>query len=344
MTPTPSLDLRLDVHVGDGDDRAALGADVRAGLTSQPKWMPPKWLYDRAGCALFDRITEVAEYYPTRCERSILARSGGAIARRSGADTLVELGSGNSDKTRLLLDALAGTGRLRRFIPFEISLGSLTAGASAAARAYPEVEVHGVAGDFERHLAKLPAGGRRLVAFLGGTVGNLLPEARAAFLASLADTLSPGDTVLLGTDLVKDPDRLVAAYDDKDGVTGEFNRNLLRRLNRELGADFDPNRFIHVAYWDPAAEWIEMRLRSCGAQTVCIADLDMAVDFADGEDLRTEISAKFRRDGVIAELAAAGLDTVGWWTDDDGDYAVSLSTPMRDGPDSPTGGHDDANG
>ena len=343
MTVTPSLGLRMDVHVGDADDRAALRADVRAGLTSQAKWLPPKWLYDPAGCVLFDRITEVAEYYPTRCERSILARHAVAIARRSHADTLVELGSGNSDKTRLLLDALAGTGRLRRFVPFEISLETLSAGATAVARAYPDVEVHGVAGDFERHLAKLPPGGRRLVAFLGGTVGNLLPEARVAFLASLADTLSPGDSLLRGTDLVKDPDRLVAAYDDEAGITGAFNRNLLRRLNRELGADFDLDRFVHVAHWDPVAEWIEMRLRSCGAQSVILADLDLTVDF-DGEELRTEISAKFRRDGVIAELAAAGLDTVGWWTDDDGDYAVSLSTRMRAGAARPIGGHVNANG
>jgi len=250
-------------------------------------------------------------------------------ARQSAADTLVELGSGNSDKTRLLLDALAGTGRLRRFIPFEISLGALTAGAAALSRDYPDVEVHGVVGDFERHLAKLPPGGRRLVAFLGGTVGNLEPEPRAAFLASLADTLSPGDSVLVGTDLVKDPVRLVAAYDDASGVTAEFNRNLLRRLNRELTADFDLDRFVHVAHWDPTAEWVEMRLRSCGAQTVRLAGLEMTVDFADGEDLRTEISAKFPRDGVVGELAAAGLETIGWWTDDDGDYALSLSTPMR---------------
>jgi len=326
MTTIASLELRVDVHVGDGDDLAALSADVRAGLAGRPKTLPPKWLYDAAGCTLFDRITEVDEYYPTRCERSILTRHAGEIARRSNADTLVELGSGNSDKTRLLLDALSGTGGLRRFIPFEISLATMTAGATEVAEAYPGLEIHGVAGDFERHLTKLPPGGRRLVAFLGGTIGNLLPEPRAAFLGLLADTLSPGDAVLVGTDLVKDPDRLVAAYDDAAGVTGEFNRNLLRRLNRELGADFALDRFVHVARWDPAAEWIEMRLRSCGAQSVRLADLDMTVAFADGEELQTEISAKFRREGVIAELAAAGLNTVGWWADDDGDYALSLST------------------
>jgi len=325
VTITPSVELHIDVHVGNEDDRGALRADVTAGLATPPRTLPPKWLYDRDGCALFTRITEVPEYYPTRCERSILARHAGEIARRSGADTLVELGSGNSDKTRLLLDGLEGTGRLRRFVPFEISLATMTAGAMAVARSYPGIEVHGVAGDFERHLSKLPTAGRRLLAFLGGTIGNFLPEARAAFLAELAATLSPGDTFLLGTDLVKDPGRLTAAYDDAAGVTGEFNRNVLRRLNRELGADFDLDRFVHVAHWDPVAEWIEMRLRACGRQSVHIADLGMTVCIADGEHLRTEISAKFRRDGVVGELAAAGLETVGWWTDDDGDYAVSLS-------------------
>ena len=324
MTMTPSLDVRIDVHV-DRDDRAAFGADVRAGLGAQPKWLPPKWLYDREGCALFERITDVAEYYPSRRERSILAAHAADIARRSGADTLVELGSGSCDKTRLLLDALADTGRLRRFVPFEINLATLTAGAVRVADAYPGVEVHAVAGDFERHLGELPTCGRRLVAFLGGTIGNLLPGPRAAFLATLASGLTAGGTLLLGTDLVKEPDRLVAAYDDAAGVTAAFNRNLLRRLNRELDADFDLDRFLHVARWDDTEEWVEMRLRACGQQSVPIAALDMTVEFADGEDLRTEVSAKFRRHGVVDELAAAGLETIGWWTDDHGDYAVSLS-------------------
>ena len=324
MTMTPSLDVRIDVHV-DRDDRAAFGADVRTGLGAQPKWLPPKWLYDREGCALFQRITDVAEYYPSRRERSILAAHAADIARRSGADTLVELGSGNCDKTRLLLDALVGTGRLRRFVPFEISLPTLTAGAVRMADAYPGVEVHAVAGDFERHLGELPTGGRRLVAFLGGTIGNLLPGPRAAILATLACGFTSGDTLLLGTDLVKEPDRLVAAYDDAAGVTAAFNRNILRRVNRELDADFDLDRFLHVARWDDTEEWVEMRLRACGQQSVPIAALDMTGEFADGEDLRTEVSAKFRRHGVADELAAAGLETIGWWTDDHGDYALSLS-------------------
>jgi len=325
VTITPSVGFRLDVHVGDGDDRAEFCADVRNGLGARPKWLPPKWLYDRAGCALFDRITTVAEYYPTRRERAILAAHAPEIARRSEADTLVELGSGNSDKTRLLLDALAGTGRLRRYVPFEISLPVLTANAMRMAEAYPGLEVHGVAGDFERHLGELPEGGRRLVAFLGGTIGNLLPGPRAAFLAGLAASMAPGDTLLLGTDLVKDPARLRAAYDDASGVTAEFNRNILRRLNREFGADFDLDRFAHVAHWDGEREWVEMRLRAQGAQTVHIAALDMIVDFAPDEELRTEISAKFRAAGVVAELVAAGLESVGWWTDDGADYGLSMS-------------------
>jgi len=325
VTITPSIEFRIDVHVGDGDDRAEFCADVRNGLGARPKWLPPKWLYDRAGCALFDRITKVTEYYPTRCERAILAAHAPVIARRSDADTLVELGSGNSDKIRLLLDALAGTGTLRRYVPFEISLPVLTASAMRMAGAYPGIEVHGVAGDFERHLGELPGGGRRLVAFLGGTIGNLLPKPRAAFLSSLAASMSPGDTLLLGTDLVKDPGRLRAAYDDAAGVTAEFNRNLLRRLNRELGADFDLHCFAHVAHWDEEREWVEMRLRARDAQTVHITALDMTVDFAAHEELRTEISAKFRPDGVVAELAAAGLETIGWWTDSDADYGMSMS-------------------
>ncbi len=210
-------------------------------------------------------------------------------------------------------------------MPFEISLATLTTGAVKMADAYPGVEVHAVAGDFERHLGELPTGGRRLVAFLGGTIGNLLPAPRAAFLATLASGLTAGDTLLLGTDLVKEPRRLVAALDVAAGVTAAFKRNVLRRVNRELDADFDLDRFVHVARWDDTEEWVEMRLRACGQQSVHIAALDMTVEFADGEDLRTEVSAKFRRQGVVEELAAAGLETIGWWTDDHGDYALSLS-------------------
>ena len=302
-------------------------ADARAGLSASPKVLPPKWFYDEEGCRLFDEITRLPEYYPTRTERAILARHAGDIAARTSADTLVELGSGTSEKTRLLLDALSAHGSLRRFVPFDVSEPTLRDAASAIQLEYPGVDVHAVVGDFERHLDRLPGGGTRLVAFLGSTIGNLDQDGRARFYRTIAAGLAPDDALLLGTDLVKDPRRLEAAYDDSAGVTAAFNRNVLSVLNRELAADFAPERFAHVARWNPAQEWIEMRLRSQGAQTVRVRELDLQVEFADGEEMRTEISAKFRRERVEAELAGAGLALAAWWTDPDGDFALSLSVP-----------------
>ena len=300
-------------------------ADVAEGLTSTPKELPPKWFYDDVGSGLFDEITRLPEYYPTRRERWILEHHAGDIVRLSGADTLVELGSGTSEKTRLLLDAFVAGGRFRRFVPFDVSEATLRDAAAAMALEYPTVEIHAVVGDFEHHLGTLPAGGRRLVAFLGGTIGNLDPKPRAQFLADLAAGLAPGDSLLLGTDLVKDVDRLVAAYDDDAGVTAAFNRNVLAVVNRELDADFVPERFAHVALFDTDQEWIEMRLRSEADQQVRVGALDLVVDFEAGEEMRTEISAKFRREGVESELAAAGLVLTRWWTDPAGDFALSLS-------------------
>ena len=296
-----------------------------AGLTATPKELAPKYFYDDRGSDLFDRITRLPEYYPTRAERTILKERAGEIAAVSGADTLVELGSGTSEKTRLLLDACAAGGRLRRFVPFDVSEATLRQAAATLAAEYAGVAVHAVVGDFEQHLGLLPGDGRRLVAFLGSTIGNLVPKQRAQFLGDLAAGLAPGDGLLLGTDLVKDPDRLVAAYDDARGVTAEFNRNVLRVVNRDLHADFEPDRFAHVARFDPDEEWIEMRLRSTPGQRVVVADLNLVVDFAAGEEMRTEVSAKFRRSGVEAELAAAGLAMARWWTDPAGDFAVSLA-------------------
>jgi L-histidine Nalpha-methyltransferase len=304
-----------------------LRADARGGLTASPKVLPPKWFYDEEGCGLFDEITRLPEYYPTRTERVILAGHAGDIAARTSADTLVELGSGTSEKTRLLLDALSAHGSLRRFVPFDVSEPTLRDAVSAIEAEYAGVDVHAVVGDFERHLDRLPSSGTRLVAFLGSTIGNLDSDGRARFYRSIAAGLAPGDALLLGTDLVKDPRRLEAAYDDSAGVTAAFNRNVLSVLNRELTADFAPERFTHIARWNPADEWIEMRLRSQGAQTVHVQELDLQVEFADGEEMRTEISAKFRREGVEAELAAAGLAVAAWWTDPGGDFALSLSTP-----------------
>ncbi len=313
----------MDRHLPPAAMRDALEADVRAGLSATPKTLPPKWFYDARGSQLFADITRLPEYYPTRRERAILQAHAPEIAELSAADTLVELGSGTSEKTRLLLDALREAGTLRRYVPVDVDQTVLAQSGEAVAGEY-RIEVHAVVGDFEHHLPLLPAGGRRLVAFLGGTIGNLLPAQRARFLRTLASTMAWGDTLLLGTDLVKDPTRLVAAYDDAAGVTAEFNRNVLRVISRELGADVDPDAFAHVALWNAENEWIEMRLRSLCEQVVRV--LDLAVPFAQGEELRTEISAKFRRERVADELTAAGLQLRSWWTDPQGDYALSLAT------------------
>jgi L-histidine N-alpha-methyltransferase len=317
--------LQVDSHLDPADLGAALRADARRGLTAEPKDLPPKWFYDDRGSDLFDAITRLPEYYPTRTERSILLAHADDIVTASGADTLVELGSGTSEKTRILLDAFHGRDRLRAFAPFDVSEATLRDAAAQVAAEYPGTNVHAVVGDFERHLAHVPTAGHRTVAFLGGTIGNFAPEPRARFLASLAATLRSGETLLLGTDLVKDESRLVRAYDDAAGVTAAFNKNVLHVLNRELGASFDPDAFDHVAVWNAADEWIEMRLRARHAHTVPVPTLGVDVDFAAAEEMRTEISAKFRRDKVEAELAAAGFELAEWWTDPADDFALSLA-------------------
>ncbi|WP_180686556.1 L-histidine N(alpha)-methyltransferase [Streptomyces gossypiisoli] len=302
---------------------AALRADVLKGLTSSPKTLPPKWFYDAHGSDLFEQITELPEYYPTRAEREILVARAAEIAAATGARTLVELGSGSSEKTRHLLDALTG---LHTYVPVDVSDSALTQAGHALLAERPGLNVHALIADFTVALELPDTPGPRLVAFLGGTIGNLLPDERATFLAAVRALLSPGDALLLGTDLVKDEQVLVRAYDDAAGVTAAFNKNVLSVVNRELDADFDPGAFDHVALWDAGNEWIEMRLRSRVAQTVKIPSLDLAVDFAAGEELHTEVSAKFRKDRVRAELAAAGLELARWWTDGEGRFALSLST------------------
>ncbi len=303
----------------------ALRRDVRDGLTATPKSLPPKWFYDSVGSDLFDQITRLPEYYPTRAEAEILRRRAVDIAAASGADTLVELGSGTSEKTRILLDALHEGGSLRRFIPFDVDAGVLESAGAAIGAEYPGIEIDAVCGDFEEHLGKIPRVGRRLVVFLGSTIGNLTAGPRKQFLDALAESLQPGDTLLLGTDLVKDVDRLVRAYDDEAGVTAAFNKNVLAVVNRELAADFDLAAFEHVARWNPDDERIEMWLRANTAQRVRIGDLDLAVDFGVGEEMLTEVSCKFRTEGVAEELAAVGLRRISWWTDDAGDFGLSLA-------------------
>ena len=319
------MSTRVDVHLGQAELDDGLRDDVRRGLTSTPKQLPPKWFYDDRGSMLFDEITRLPEYYPTRREREILESHAPDIAEITGADTLVELGSGTSEKTTLLLDALRGAHRLRRFVPFDVCEPVLRDAADTIARRYDPLEVIAVVGDFEHHLGKIPDVGRRLIAFLGGTIGNLVPDQRARFLAEVASQMGPDDAFLLGTDLVKDIARLEAAYDDSAGVTAAFNKNVLAVINDRLGGDFAADRFDHVARFDPENEWIEMRLRSTADQTVTIRDLDLVVHFAQGEEMRTEVSAKFTRARVEAELLAAGLKPAHFWTDHAGDFAVSLA-------------------
>ncbi|MEP7018183.1 MAG: L-histidine N(alpha)-methyltransferase [Actinomycetota bacterium] len=318
----------VDIFLTPDHAERALHRDARLGLTSSPKWLPPKWFYDKRGSDLFEEITKLPEYYPTRAERSILVARSAQIARRTRAHTLVELGSGSSEKTRLLLDALQAEGTLREFVPLDVSEAALRDAVAALNADYRMLAIHGVVGDFTEHLGRIPGQTPRIVAFLGGTIGNLFPDERASFLAELRDTLVGGEWLLLGTDLVKDPGILVPAYDDAAGVTAEFNRNVLAVLNRQLGADFDVQNYEHVAVWDPDNEWIEMRLRSRVPARVSLSELDLDIVVEAGEEIRTEISAKFRRQGVEHELANAGFSLDCWWTDPEGRFALSLARAL----------------
>ncbi|MEU7924564.1 L-histidine N(alpha)-methyltransferase [Micromonospora sp. NPDC049801] len=313
----------LEIYLEPQDLERGLRADVRAGLTAEAKWLPPKWFYDSRGSELFEEITRLPEYYPTRAERAVLAAHAADVAALTGAKTLIELGSGSSEKTRLLLDAFTRRGGLGTFVPLDVSVSALLGSTAQIAADYPGLRVRGIVGDFTRQLDRLPTGGRRLVVFLGGTIGNLLPAERAGFLTAMRAALEVGDWLLLGTDLVKDPSVIVPAYDDAAGVTAEFNRNVLYVINRELGADFDPEAFAHVARWDPEREWIEMRLRATRSMRVRVLDLSVAFD--EGEELRTEVSAKFRPEGVAAELGAAGFAASHFWTDPRGLFGVTLA-------------------
>jgi L-histidine Nalpha-methyltransferase len=322
-TPRVRIDDRLGGSAG--EDVATL---VRDGLTRSPlKELPPKLFYDAYGSELFDQITQLPEYYPTRCERSILNRRSPEIVSASGAEELIELGSGSASKTRALLFAMAGAATLRRYVPVDVSAAPVERCAEELCEIYPGLEVHGLIGDFQYDLVHLPEGERRLFAFLGGTIGNFFPEERLEFLAGLRELMGPDDRLLLGTDLVKDVAVLEAAYDDSAGVTAEFNRNALRVVNRELGADFPVDRFEHRAFFDPEREWIEMRLRSLDDLVVRVPGAGIEVALEAGEEIRTEISAKFTAARVERELGEAGLALGRFWTDDDGLFGLSLSAP-----------------
>jgi L-histidine Nalpha-methyltransferase len=324
-------DAPVSVHsyLRPGEERS-LGDDVLDGLTRPFKELPPKHFYDARGAELFDRICDLPEYYPTRSERSILTDRGAEIARLTGAVDVVELGSGTAEKTGVLLEALDAGPGLQRYVPIDVTEAMVLQCAGTFTERFPRLQVHGIVGDFERHLGHVPPplDGPRIVAFLGGTIGNFTPGARRRFLRQITGLMRPGvDFLLLGTDLVKDPAVLEAAYDDSEGITAEFNRNVLHVINRELGADFDPAAFEHVAFFDREREWIEMRLRATRPMQVQIPGVGLEVTFAAREEVRTEISAKFTPQRLRTDLGAAGLDLRELLTDPDRRFALSLSTP-----------------
>jgi L-histidine N-alpha-methyltransferase len=330
MTPAPPAATQrviVESFLGDGEHRT-LADDVLDGLTRPFKELPPKHFYDAYGAELFDRICELPEYYPTRCERSILEARSAEIVERTGAAELVELGSGTAAKTRLLLAAMHAAGTLDRYVPIDVTESMVRTSALALVEEFDGLQVHGIVGDFERHLDRVPApvdGRPRIVAFLGGTIGNFTPGSRRRFLRSLASLLGPDDFLLIGTDLVKDPAVLEAAYDDSAGVTAAFNRNVLTVLNRELDADFVAESFDHVAFFDRDREWIEMRLRAQRPLRVTVGKLGLRLTFAAGEELRTEISAKFTPERIQGDLAAAGMELVRSLTDEEGLFALNLA-------------------
>jgi len=319
--------VQITSRLRPGDERT-LAEDVLDGLTRPAKELPSKHFYDAHGSELFERITELPEYYPTRTERFILEAIAPQIALSTGANELVELGAGYATKTRVLLDAMAANGTLRTYLPLDVSEATVLASAAELVEEYPGLQVHGVVGDFERHLDALPEpAGPRIVALLGGTVGNFLPGARRRFLRSLRRQLGPDDRLMLGTDLVKDPRIIEAAYDDSRGVTAAFNLNILRVCNRELGADFDVDLFEHVAFYHRRHQWIEMCLRAVDHCTVNLRAIDLQVAFAAREEMRTELSVKFTRERLEADLASAGLWLDSFHTDPDRLFAVSLWRP-----------------
>jgi L-histidine Nalpha-methyltransferase len=306
---------------------ATLRQEVREGLSAQPKWLSPKWLYDERGSSLFERITALPEYYLTRAEREILRARSDGIASSAGCDTLIELGSGSSDKTRMILTALTLRRPAIRYVALDISESALREAATALGREYPQLSIDAIRADYETQLEVLPSGGSRLVAFLGGTIGNFKPVQRMAFLARLRALLDKNDRFLLTADMVKSPEILLPAYRDAAGLTAAFNRNVLSALNRILGGNFRPEDFEHRAIWNSEDEWIEMRLRANRALTANVAALDMSVTFDKGEEVRTEISSKFRRDKLEAECQAAGFALDNWWTDGAERYSLSLWSP-----------------
>jgi|GraSoiStandDraft_4_1057263.scaffolds.fasta_scaffold187723_2 L-histidine Nalpha-methyltransferase len=321
--PSASLarGARVVVARDSSDARRFLEASTAGSIRGDIKELPARWLYDALGSRLYEAVTRLPQYYLPRREAEILRGRSAEIAARTRARTLVELGAGAAANTRLLLDALH---TLERFVALDVSEQALRGSASAIAVEYPRLDVRAIVGDFDRDLALLPPHGPRLVAFLGSTIGNLYPAERERLLATLAGAFAAGDALLLGVDLVKDVARLERAYNDGSGVTEAFARNALVAVNRELDATFDQRRFVYSAQWDAEHEWMDVGFRARGAQTVSIRRLGVDLDFEDGEPLRIEISAKFRRARFELEAARAGLGVDAWWTDRANDFAVAL--------------------
>jgi L-histidine N-alpha-methyltransferase len=326
MESTQTRDrVSVEVHLPPGGPLSGMAADVRAGLTRPFKELSPRYFYDQRGSELFEHITRLPEYYPTRCERTILDSRSAEIVAAAQPRSLIELGSGSATKTRVLLDAMFAAGCLETYCPVDISEEITWSTSALIAEEYEDVEVRGLVCDFELDLERMPVGGPRMIAFLGGTIGNFQPQQRAGFLRRVANLLGPEDRFLLGTDLVKDRETLEAAYNDSAGVTAEFNKNALSFINRELGADFDPDAFEHCAFWDPENLWMDIRLRSLRDQVVNVSDLGLLVTFERGEEMRTEISTKFARDGLEGIYAEAGLEMTAWWTDPEALFGLSLA-------------------
>jgi len=319
-----STRLHVDVHI-DPQQPSTLARDVRHGLSLPQKALPPKHFYDDRGSRLFETICDLPEYYLTRTEEALLERVAEEIVALTRPHDLVEFGSGASRKTRVLLDALQREGLAVRYVPMDVSESMLRRSAEALLAAYPALMIHAVVGDYERHLDRLPNGRRRLVAFLGSTIGNFTPAEAEAFLGRVATQLNGGDHLLLGVDVVKDPAVLHAAYNDAAGVTAEFNRNILRVVNRTLDAGFNPSRFEHVAFFNARASQIEMHLRAAHAHTVRIGALDYAVSFRAGETIHTEISRKFTRPETESLLSRCGFELVRWFEPANRYFALALA-------------------
>lgn len=317
--------ISIQSHLDQNWATSSMREDVTRAFTNRPIVLPPKWLYDDKGSQIFDAITRLPDYYPTEAERALLAAHADEIVERTGATTVAELGSGTSDKTRTLLDAFHEAGQLERFVPFDVSEGTLREAAEMLAERYPGLAVDAVAGDFTLHLSHLPTEGQRMIAFLGGTLGNFYEEERRAFLGALADTLRSGESILLGVDLYKDVDRIIAAYNDETGVSEAFNKNVLAVINRELGADFDLEDFTYMPLWDPIHSRVDMRCLSLIDQTVRIEGLDLTVELSASEEIRVEISTKFRPHKIIGEVTDAGFELTELFAGN-GDFGLLLAT------------------